>query len=330
MKNNKINKILIIRLGAIGDVVHTANVYRAIKKWNPNIEIHYLTMINTNMLAYDDCISKVWKINLEQLKPFSKASKEFAQELRAENFDVVINLQPSVKTRLIAYFSRCKKRYNYHKNNKVHAVKNYWQTAKRVFPEIEELPDLSLTLNPEICQKVENQVSDFKKPLVILNAGHVFARRQGRTYPITKWIELGNKIQEKYNGTILITGVKEDEEILKPLEAIKNSISFVSKQTLEENCALIKASDLLISGDSGPLHIATALQTKVIGMYGSMPTKRTGPYGENHCAIVSKKHCVPCNRRKCKYLDFPKELYSPCMCEITVDEIFTEVEKLLG
>ena len=102
------------------------------------------------------------------------------------------------------------------------------------------------------------------------------------------------------------------------------------KRKIHRNCALIKTTDLLISGDSGPLHIATALGTKVIGMYGSMPVNRTGPYGESHCAIVSKKSCVPCNRRKCKYLNFPKELYSPCMCEITVDEIFSEVEKILG
>ena len=330
MKKNEIKKVLIIRLGAIGDVVHTSNVYRSIKKWYPSIEIHYLTMINPNMLAYDECISKVWKITLDQLKPFSKASKEFAKELRNEKYDVVINLQPSVKTRLIAYLAGIKKRINYHKKDKLHAVQNYWQTTKRIFPEVQELPDLELNLNPEICQNVETQVADFKRPLVILNAGHVFARRQGRTYPIAKWIELGNRIQEKYDGTILITGVKEDEEILKPLESIKNSVSFVSKQTLEENCALIKASDLLISGDSGPLHIATALGTKVIGLYGSMPTSRTGPYGENHCAIVSKKSCVPCNRRKCKYLDFPKELYSPCMCEITVDEIFEKVVEILN
>ena len=330
MKKNEIKKVLIIRLGAIGDVVHTANVYRTIKKWNPNIEIHYLTMINQNMLQYDDCISKVWKVTLDQLKPFSKASKEFAKELCAENFDVVINLQPSVKTRLLAYLAKIKKRVNYHKKGKLHAVKNYWQTAKRVFPEVEELPNLELNLNNETCQKVEAQIAEYKRPFVILNAGHVFAKRQGRTYPITKWIELGNKIQEKYDGTIFITGVKVDAEILAPLEVIKNSVSFVDKQTLEENCALIKASDMLISGDSGPLHIATALGTKVVGLYGSMPVSRTGPYGENHCAIISKKSCVPCNRRKCKYLDFPKELYSPCMCEITVDEIFEKVVKILG
>ena len=81
----------------------------------------------------------------------------------------------------------------------------------------------------------------------------------------------------------------------------------------------------MLSGDSGPLHIATALKTKVVGLFGSMPIARTGPYGNNHCVVVSKKSCVPCNRRKCKYLDFPNELYSPCMCEIDVNEILEKI-----
>ncbi len=330
MDKNTKKKILIIRLGAIGDVVHTSNVYRSIKKLYPDCEIHYFTSISRAMLEFDENISKVWPVDLKKMKAFSEYFMDYVKTLKAEKFDIVINLQPSLKTRLLAFLVGIKKRYNYCKNNKIHAVKNYWQTAKKAFPNVEELPDLELKLNPEVCQKVEEQVAQYKRPFVILNAGHVFAKRQGRTYPIEKWIELGNKIQEKFEGTIFITGVKEDAEILKPLEVIKNSVSFVDKQTLEENCALIKATDLLISGDSGPLHIATALGTKVVGMYGSMPVERTGPYGEAHCAIVSKKSCVPCNRRKCKYLDFPKELYSPCMCEITVDEIFLEVEKILG
>ena len=91
MKKNEIKKVLIIRLGAIGDVVHTSNVYRSIKKLYPHVEIHYLTMINPNMLAYDECISKVWKITLDQLKPFSKASKEFAKELRNEKSKQLLN-----------------------------------------------------------------------------------------------------------------------------------------------------------------------------------------------------------------------------------------------
>ena len=84
----------------------------------------------------------------------------------------------------------------------------------------------------------------------------------------------------------------------------------------------------MISGDSGPLHIATALGVKSIGLFGSMPADRTGCFcsGVN---IISKKTCVPCNRRKCKYLRKSKNLYTPCMEEIEVDEIIDAVNNNL-
>ena len=255
-KKKLFKKVLIIRTGAIGDVIHTTNTFRAIKDAHPEVEIHYLTSINESMLAYDKNIAKVWIIESEKFKPFSKYTMEFAKKLKAEKFDVAINLQPSFKIRLLVELAKIKTHFNYKKKSKLHAVQNYWETAKKAFPDIKNYPDLKMYLNPEVSEKMHSELSKYKRPLVVLNAGHVFAKRQGRTYPVEKWIELGNKIQEKYDGTILITGVKVDEDILKPLEQIKNSVSYVSKLSLDENSALIQNSDILIAGDSGPVHIA--------------------------------------------------------------------------
>ena len=69
-------KILIIRIGAIGDVVHTSMAYHAIKEANPNVEIHYLTTIDKRLLENDLTISKVWSIDYK-FKPFSKSTFEF-------------------------------------------------------------------------------------------------------------------------------------------------------------------------------------------------------------------------------------------------------------
>ena len=281
------------------------------------------------MLVYDKNLAKVWVIESEKFKPFSKYTMEFAKKLKAEKFDVAINLQPSFKTRLLVELAKIKTHFNYKKKSKLHAVRNYWETAKKAFPDIKNYSDLKMYLNPEVSEKMHTELSKYKRPLVVLNAGHVFAKRQGRTYPVEKWIELGNKIQEKYDGTILITGVKVDEEILKPLEQIKNSVSFVSKLSLDENSALIKNSDILISGDSGPLHIASALGVKALGLFGSMPIERTGPCGENCSVVVSPMECAPCNHIKCKYLKGTGELYSPCMKMIEVENIMVEVDKLL-
>lgn len=328
-KKKLFKKVLIIRTGAIGDVIHTTNTFRAIKDAHPEVEIHYLTSINESMLVYDKNLAKVWVIESEKFKPFSKYTMEFAKKLKAEKFDVAINLQPSFKTRLLVELAKIKTHFNYKKKSKLHAVQNYWETAKKAFPDIKNYSDLKMYLNPEVSEKMHSELSKYKRPLVVLNAGHVFAKRQGRTYPAEKWIELGNKIQEKYDGTILITGVKVDEEILKPLEQIKNSVSFVSKLSLDENSALIKNSDILISGDSGPLHIASALGVKALGLFGSMPIERTGPCGENCSVVVSPMECAPCNHIKCKYLKGTDDLYSPCMKMIEVENIMVEVDKLL-
>ena len=323
-------KVLIIRTGAIGDVIHTTNTFRAIKEAHPEVEIHYLTSIDTKLLEFDKNITKVWAIKDKQLKVFSKYMKEWAQILKAENFAAVINLQPSVKLRMLATLAGIKCQFNYEKNPKHHAVMNYWETAKKAFPDIRQYSDLKMYLDEEVSEKMKNELSQYRKPLVVLNAGQVFAKRQGRTYPIEKWIELGNKIQEKYNGTIVITGVKADCEVLKPLEAIPNTVSYVDKLTLEENSALIKNVDMLISGDSGPLHIAAALGVKAIGLFGSMPISRFRPCGRNCSVVLSPMKCAPCDHIRCKYLRGSKDLYSPCMKIIETDDIMLEVDKLFA
>ncbi len=326
---NFYKKVLIIRFGAIGDVCHTSNVYRSMKKQFPSLDIHYLTSeLIEPLLRFDPDLNKVWAINSGQLKPFSKKFVELAKKLKEENYDLVINLQPSLKMLLLAFFAGIKQQAVYKKDFKMHAVDNFWKTAKDKLPEIEHLSSLDLFLNPDITSEVKGEFAELKRPIFIFNAGGVFAKRQGRTYPLDSWIKLGNELQDKYNGTIILTGAREDESFLKPLSQIRDSVYCVGKFSLEKSVALYKEADILISGDSGPLHLASALKTSCIGLFGSMPANRTGVFS-NGINIVSKKECVPCNRRKCKFLKKTKELYAPCMCDISTNEILIQVDKLL-
>ena len=320
------SKILIIRIGAIGDVVHTTNLYRSIKQQYPNTEIHYLTSSLIAPLLEADCdISKIITMPID-FKIFSSQTKTFIEELKKENYDIVINLQPSIKTRLLVLFSGIKKQLIYKKHFNVHAVKNFWQTGLKAFPNLQELTDLKIFLPNNVIERAKEQTSGLKHPIIIINAGGMFSKRQGRTYPIDKWLELGNKIQREFNGTILLTGEQKDREFLLPLAKIKNSVNYIGKFSLIDTCGVISQADLMISGDSGPLHIATALGVKTIGLYGSMPEKRTGCYF-NGINIVSKKECVPCNRRKCKYLKGTNKIYAPCMESINIDDVIKEVRK---
>jgi len=274
-------------------------------------------------LIEDTDISKVYTIN-PKFKLFSNYTKEVAKTLKAEKYDAVINLQPSLKFKGLIFLAGIKKQLVYKKSFKLHAVTNFWKTGTKFFPEMKEIKELKLILPKANVENAKNRLKDLKRPIVIINAGGVLSNRQGRTYPIDKWLELGNKIQEKYNGTIILNGAKEDKDILAELSLIPNSVNYIGALSLVDSCAIIGEADLMISGDSGPLHIATALGVKSIGLYGSMPANRTGCYSSG-INVISKKECVPCNRRKCKYLKGTNKIYTPCMEEITPNKILEQI-----
>lgn len=322
-------KILIIRLGAIGDVVHTTNLVHSIKKAYPGVEIHYLTSeLIKPIIKNDSAISKIYTVN-DSFKMFSGFTKKLAKELKAENFDFVINLQPSLKVKYLLFLAKIKECVNYRKSLKMHAVKNFWATGLKVFPEMKEEKELRLYLPNDEIARAKEIVQNFRRPIFVINAGGILSKRQGRTYPVDKWLEVGNKLQEKYNGTIILNGVNEDKEFLTELNGIKNTYNFMGKLSLVRSCAVISQADVMLSGDSGPLHIATALGVKSVGLFGSMPAEQTGCYshGGRGVNIVSKKACVPCNRRKCKYLKGTDKLYAPCMEEISPDEVVAKVSE---
>ncbi|OGH99340.1 MAG: hypothetical protein A2104_02025 [Candidatus Melainabacteria bacterium GWF2_32_7] len=319
-----IKKILIFRFGAIGDVVHSTALYRSLKKYNQNLSIHYLTgEVPSLLLENDTDLDKVWIIEGKSYKYLANLAKE----LKKEKFDLCINLQPSIRTRIFSFLTGSKRILTYKKTFKIHAVNNFWMTAKPLFRDILLDKEIKVFIPKEVKEKISKILSTEKR-IIGFNMGANSAR-QGRKWPIEHWKELAKRIIDKYDCEIVLTGSLEDKEISEILLDISPKIkSFCGKLDILENAALLSKCYILISGDTGPLHIATAVKTPVIGLYGSMPVLRTGPYSENSSALCSDRNCVPCNRRKCK-LTKKQELYTPCMEDITPDNVFSFVEKYL-
>lgn len=326
--NLKTSKILIIRLGAIGDVVHTTNTYRAIKMVYPGIKIHYLTTKNQAcFLENDSDIEKVIIVSKDDIK--LNKLQNLAKTLKSEHYDLAINLQPNFKTRFLVFLSGIRKQLIYKKSFKMHAVENFFNTAQKYFKTL-TLPDkMTLSLSASAQEYAQSNLKDLPRPLIVFNAGGIVSPRQGRTYPVEKWIQLGQLINKTFGGTIILTGAKEDEHLLKNLVAQPWAKSFIGKTTIEQNAAIIGKCNIMISGDSGPLHIATALNVPSIGLYGSMPVGRTGTYGHNCVSIPAKLACVPCNRRKCKFIKKSGKIYTPCMESIEPQKILEEVSRFL-
>ncbi|MFH0702107.1 MAG: glycosyltransferase family 9 protein [bacterium] len=322
--SEKIKKILILRLGAIGDVVHSTALFRSLKKYNPDLSIHYLTFETPSLLIENDPdLDKVWIAKKKSYKYLIK----LANILQKENFDLFINLQPSIKTKIFSFFIKTKYILTYKKNFKYHAVENFWKTAKPVFKKLVLDNKLKIYLSDKTNEKVSNLIKTNKK-IISFNIGANLTR-QGRRWPIEYWVELAKKIINKYNYEIILTGSEDDIELAENLLKVSQNIkSFCGKLNIAETAILLSKCCFVISGDTGPIHIATAMNIPVIGIYGSTPFLRTGPYGKQNFVLNSNRKCVPCNKRKCKFIR-KNEQYTPCLKDIMPDEIINIIDKNL-
>lgn len=311
-------KVLIIRQGAIGDVVHTTNIYRSIKETYPNTQIDYLTKpLPAQLLENDSNLRRV--IKLED-KKYSYLLK-LANELRKEKYDLVINLQPSVRFKFLSFMIFPKKIVTYKKTFKLHAVENFFRTAKKALKEIENPNDLKLEIPQEIVEKVKKEIPTDKKLIAInTQTGPV---RHGRKWPMKNFKELAMDLVEQFDCNILITGSKDEADKVKCFENINPNITVIAgKYNLLEAAAVFSLCDVFISGDTGPLHIASATgKPYCIGLYGAMPVERTGPWGINHFAVSADLSCIPCNRRKCTIKEYSQTEINPCMCAIQPEHI---------
>jgi ADP-heptose:LPS heptosyltransferase len=100
------------------------------------------------------------------------------------------------------------------------------------------------------------------------------------------------------------------------------AINFAGKTTLTELAALYEKAALVISTDTGPMHLAAAMGTPVVALFGPTAPWRTGPFGKSHQIITAELECSPCFKRRCETTD--------CMSKISVMQVFDGVKKMLG
>lgn len=322
-------KILIIRLGAIGDVVNSLVIHQAIKKKHPDVEIHYMTLdYIAPLLKNDKDISKIWIIENAKKKNLLYILKT-GLKLRKERFDAVISLSNSIRNVLMNFCAGARKiQKRARTGNKMHAVEAFFNSAEGLFNDLDLPKKVNLSVDIAVQERISEKIKNYPKPYFIINPGGSHDNeRQGRIWSPENWIKTGNKLIEKYGGTVFIAGSKSEKETHKELLAIKNSVLFSGELSIEESAALYSLADVLISIDSGPLHIAAALGVKTLAIMGSTGGIYCGPYSPNGTYISPTLKCAPCGQTKCQKLEEGK-IYAPCIMTITPDMVIKKISEM--
>ncbi len=315
-------KILIIRMGAIGDVVHTSVIPYSIKQKHPEYEIHYLSR-GASLSLLENCpyVDKIIK--------YDEKTFDTLKILYKERYDIIISLSRTLRDYIFSYLSFPKRAvFRGYKGDLW--VENYFYTAKRVIKDI-ELPDrLYLSNDEKIEEKISDILNEYPKPHIVINPGRQSNNaRQGRVWNLKKWKELSEKLIERYGGTVFVNGSKGEVSFHEELNNGK-LVLFTGKFSLKESCALLSLADIVISVDSGPAHIAAAYGVNTISILGSTSPDKIKPYGKNGYYVEPTNKCRYCWKKKCKYLK-EGEIYSPCIETVSVKSVLDkiETEKLL-
>lgn len=327
-------KFLIIRLSSIGDIVLTTPVIRCLKNTLPDAEIHYLAKASfTNILSENPYIT--------QLHAWGKNEKEILDELKKENFDYIIDLHHNIRTLRIKRFLKPAKHFSFPKLNiqkwlltalkinilpDIHIVDRYLQTVQS-FGVVNDGKGLEYF----IPQKDEVPVTDIPATHASGYIGIVIgAALNTKKLPLEKLISLCSEIDHP----IILLGGPEDKSTGEKI-AVADRIKIYNacgKFNLNESAWLIKKSLLVISNDTGLMHIAAAFQKKVIAIWGNtVPVFGMAPYygnRENKSTNfeVKKLWCRPCS--KIGYSKCPLGHFK-CMQQQKIDLIVQRVEAFL-
>jgi len=326
-------KFLVIRSSSIGDIVLTTPVIRCLKQQVEEAEIHFLTKQSyVSLVKHNPNVDKVLVLK-EKLSYTIK-------EIKQESYDYIIDLHNNLRTFAIKNSTRILSfsfpKVNFEKwlmvNFKInrlpdkHVVERYFETVK-LFDVIYDGKGLELFIPPEKEIKVSEILPQFKSGYISIAVG---AKHETKRIP--EWILL--EIIKKINCPIILLGDDKDAKIAEYLTSnLNNSLIYnaCGKYDLLESASLVKQSLLLITADTGLMHIAAAFSKKIISIWGNtIPKFGMYPFTTKENYSIFEVNNLPC--RPCSKLGFNKcpKKHFKCMNEQNVNEIIKQIELYLN
>lgn len=333
IKGRKISKILVFQLNWLGDILFSFPFLRALALTYPGAEITCAVVPRYSaLLSNNPWVSSI--IELSDKRGFASliGEMDFILKSRKERYDVCFFLKPSRTKAIMAVFAGIRERVGF-------SGKRSFLTSSVELPsgEIHRSDQISSLLGAMGATVTDGTYEYFftaheqnkakeilkasgstKSIRVALNPGGNWAPKR---WPKERFIELAKKILDKFEDIeIVITGAMKDVSLGKEIVSAVNSrrcYSVAGKTGIKEIAAIFKSCALVISADSGPLHLASAAGTRTIGLFGPTSPNLTGPRGRGLNVVVQKKlDCVvPCYVEKC-------EKGYECMHFITAEEVF--------
>lgn len=297
--------ILIIKMSSLGDIIHALPSLYVLRKSYPKARITWAVHpAFAGILPGKPWIDEIYLVDRKRIRELSYL-REVHRDLKARHFDLVIDLQMIAKSAIISFLSGCSHRIGYQDgregsflasrpisgpHRKGHIIEQLLDVMRYLGCDV---PDIEFPLHDFSHERdqVKKMLSEegIEGPYVVLVPG---TRGEAKKWPVPFWGKLVDELSKRgiYNVISGTAGEMEMGKAIKELSPSSHTVNLMGRTNLLQLAALERLASLHISSDTGPLHIANAVHTPILALFGPTLPDRSGPYGNPDSHVLLANH----------------------------------------
>ena len=340
-------KILVVRYRFIGDMILTIPFLRNLRYNYPDAQIDMLVSPNSGEII-EDCpyvdnfiyFDTTRKHRYEKGKGKKKSFFYYVSLIRKNKYNKTYILKRSLSSAILCYLAGIKERIGFNTEHRGFLLTkkveyDSYKHESLCFLDVLKADGLKIKdtflenwINDESKKKVELLFSKYNisknKIKAVVN---VTATNQNKVWDIKNFIEIIEYLSNEKDVQVIYIGAPSDKEIYDKIEytkKLKNQpVNLCGQLTIKDSLALLKEVFFILGNDSGNLHMASSIGTRVIGIYGPMPFEKWKALGENNILLKADLPCMPCSLKvKCKH-------DKACLKAISIQQVKNAVNNML-
>lgn len=332
-------QILVIKPSSLGDIVHAMPTLAALRQTFPQARLTWLVKRQwAPLVERIDGVDRAWAVD-----PGLPGWLSQVPGLRKERFDVAVDLQGLFRSAAIGWLSGAPERIGFANGREgspwwysrlvpvptqeMHAVDRYLLVADAMGRTSASPPEFRFRIMRADRDAVDRLLEQHGvmrgAPWIAVN---VSARWPTKRWPAASFAAVADRVQREGLGRVVLIGGPDERAETAAVQRLMKvqAVDLTGATAIGQLPALLSQAAALITNDSGPMHIAVAVKTPVVALFGPTSAQRTGPYGTGHRVLSADVACRPCFSRTCR-----NAIQLECLTTITPDQVVMAVKAQL-
>ena len=315
-----VKRILLITLSNIGDVVLTTPVLNVLGREFPDARLDVMV----GPLGKDIFKSnpRVFKVIVYNKHIPVNEKRRLINKLRGIKYDLIVDLRNTLFPLLVGSKYRTSPIIKAPEDMSPHKKDSHLWKLKQLGIATEG-SRFSVFIDEKTQAHVDGLIDKMsgKENLVTISPG---SKSLIKKWNFKSFVRLCDRLSDELGMAIVMVGDESDRPLVNEIESSsKNKIyNLAGRTSIIELAYLIRRSRLLVTNDSAPLHLGSAMETRVLAIFGPTDPRKYGPLGSQNKVIKKDLHCSPCELAQCRF-------NHECMKSITADEVFEAAKEML-